>query len=170
MLSHCVEHPETDARMRFELRALHSLFLEHPYVFVGIPDAIAGMPSPPTTDALRRTRALARIRGAPIRVARATVRTRKEALRVPFETLPVPRDALPVPRDAPPIPRDALLASRDALPIPRDALLASRDAPPIRRDAPRVLRDVPRVRRAPAASGSAPPPSIAAHSRPLRRV
>jgi hypothetical protein len=44
MLSKYLEHLKTDARIRFELRALHSVFLEDLYVFVGMPDEVRGMP------------------------------------------------------------------------------------------------------------------------------
>jgi hypothetical protein len=39
--------------MRFELRALRSLFLAHAHVFLGIPDAIGAMRYRPTTELVR---------------------------------------------------------------------------------------------------------------------
>jgi hypothetical protein len=43
MLSKDLEHLETDAGMRSELRAPRSLLLAHADVFVGMPDAIGEM-------------------------------------------------------------------------------------------------------------------------------
>jgi len=73
ILSEYLERARIDAAMRFELRALRSLFLEHGYVFVGMPDAIGALRCEPTTDAPRRTSALPRVRGVSLRVARVTV-------------------------------------------------------------------------------------------------
>jgi hypothetical protein len=134
MLSEYFEHPETDVGISFELRVLHSPLLEHPEVFVGVPDAIVAMRYKRTTDALQRPRALLRVRRASLRVARATIRTRKEAV-------PVPRDAVLIPCDALLAPRDASLVSRGAVPTPRDAPPFSRDAVPVPRDAVGIPRD-----------------------------
>jgi hypothetical protein len=51
MRSKDLEHPETDAVMRFELRALPSLLFEHGHLFVGVPEAIGVMRYKRTIDA-----------------------------------------------------------------------------------------------------------------------
>jgi len=127
ILSEYFEYAQIHAAMRFELRALRSLFLEDALV-------LGAMRCEPTTDAPRRTSALPRVRGASLHLASATVRTRKEAL-------PVPRDAPLVACDALPVPCDAPLVACDALPIPCDALPVPCDALPIPRDAPRIRSD-----------------------------
>jgi hypothetical protein len=133
MQSEELKRAETEAGMRFELRAFSSLLVSHADVSVAMPDAIGAMRCERTTDAPRRPSALPRARRASLGGASATVRTGKEAL-------PRPRDASPVPRHVPPTPRHAV-------PIPPDASPVPCDAPPVRRALPPRASDEARVRR-----------------------
>jgi hypothetical protein len=149
------EHPETDADMRPEPRALRSLFLEHANVFVAMRDAIGTMQYERTSDAPRRASALPRTRRASHRAAKATVHVPRDTLpsvdhaaaeprtcrRVPCDVPPTPRDSPPIPGDAARVRRDVPPTSRDASPAPPDVQATSREAPAVPRHTPPSRRD-----------------------------
>jgi hypothetical protein len=139
MLSGDLGHPETDAGMRFESRAVSSLRRSHADLFVGMPCAIGAVRWKRTTDAPRRPSALPRAGRASVRVASATVRARTRASHVPRDASGLPQGVPPTPREAPPIPADAPRA-------PRDAARVRRASPPEASDAPLVLRASRRAR------------------------
>jgi hypothetical protein len=139
MRSEDLGHPETNATMRFETRAVSSLCRSHADLFVGMSDAIEAMRYKRTTYAPRRPSALPRASRASPCVASATARARTQSLLVP-------RDASRLPPGVPPAPCDPSLVPRDAPPVPRDTPRVRRASPPESSDAPPALRASRRAR------------------------
>jgi hypothetical protein len=158
VLSEDLEHPETDAAVRFAPRAPSSPLFSHADLFVGMPDPIEAIRCERTTDAPRRPSALPRARPPSLRVASATARARTVGL-------PLPRDASRPPRDVPPTPRDAPPVLRPTPPAHGRAPLVLRPTPRVRCASPPAARHASRSPRASPPEASECPPVLRASRR-----